>query len=149
MESETADSSGSSSSSSSSKKKSKKKKGKKSKSSKKKSKKKQAKKEAKAKAAAKAAAAAKKQMEKDQDKSKKLCDAVIGKCEGVSLTLEATLKESATQFLPEAVLKSCKKALEAVAGLVNRAKLIKADQMPAAALGVTKAQVVLIISERK
>ena len=150
VESETADSSSSSSSSSSSKKKSKKKKkGKKSKSSKKKNKKKQAKKEAKAKAAAKAAAAAKKQMEKDQDKSKKLCDAVIGKCEGVSLTLEATLKESATQFLPEAVLKSCKKALEAVAGLVNRAKLIKADQMPAAALGVTKAQVVLIISERK
>ena len=140
VESETAGSSSSSSSSSSSKKKSKKKKGKKSKSSKKKSKKKQAKKEAKAKAAAKAAAAAKKKMEKDQEQSKKLCDAVIAKCEGVSLTLEGTLKESATAFLPEPVLQSCRKSLEAVAGLVKRAKLIKGQELPAAALGVSKAQ---------
>ena len=149
VESETADSSSSSSSSSSSKKKSKKKKGKKSKSSKKKSKKKEAKKAAKAKAAAKAAAVAQKKMEKDQEQSKKLCDAVIAKCEGVSLTLEGTLKESGTAFLPEPVLQSCRKSLEAIAGLVKRAKLIKNQELPAAALGVSRAQAVLIISDHK
>ena len=154
VESET-DSSSSSSSSSASKKKSKKKKSKKSKGSKRKKKstkksKKLAKKEAKAKAAAaaseKAEAAAKKKNDKEQVVAKKLCDAVVTKCEGVSLTLAATLADPGTALLPEAVLQSCKRSLEVVEGLVKRAKLIIAQEMPAADLGVSKSQAVLIIS---
>jgi hypothetical protein len=156
VESET-DSSSSSSSSSASKKKSKKKKSKKSKGSKKSKKKKStkkskklAKKEAKAKAAAaaseKAEAAAKKKNDKEQVVAKKLCDAVVTKCEGVSLTLAATLADPGTALLPEAVLQSCKRSLEVVEGLVKRAKLIIAQEMPAADLGVSKSQAVLIIS---
>ena len=156
VESET-DSSSSSSSSSASKKKSKKKKSKKSKGSKKSKKKKStkkskklAKKEAKAKAAAaaseKAEAAAKKKNDKEQVVAKKLCDAVVTKCEGVSLTLAATLADPGTALLPEAVLQSCKRSLEVVEGLVKRAKLIIAQEMPAADLGVSKSQAVFIIS---
>ena len=78
--------------------------------------------------------------------SKKLCDAVVTKCEGVSLTLAATLADPGTALLPEAVLQSCKRSLEVVEGLVKRAKLIIAQEMPAADLGVSKSQAVLIIS---
>ena len=115
-----------------------------------KSQKKQAKKEAKAKAAAaaseKAEAASKKKHDKDQMVAKKLCDAVVTKCEGVSLTLAATLADPGTALLPDPVLQSCKRSLEVVEGIVKRAKLIIAQEMPAADLGISKAQAVLIIS---
>ena len=78
--------------------------------------------------------------------AKKLCDAVVTKCEGVSLTLAATLADPGTALLPDVVLQSCKRSLEVVEGLVKRAKLIIAQEMPAADLGVSKSQAVLIIS---
>ena len=48
-----------------------------------------------------AEAAAKKKNEKDQVVSKKLCDAVITKCEGVSLTLAATLADQKRHVVRE------------------------------------------------
>ena len=46
-------------------------------------------------------AAAKKKNEKDQVVSKKLCDAVVTKCEGVSLTLAATLADQKRHVVRE------------------------------------------------
>ena len=147
VESESDSSSSDCSSSSASKKKSKKKKSKKSKgSNKKKKSKKEAKKKTAAAAAAKAEAAAKKHNDKEKLATDKLCNAVLTKCEGASLTLAATLADPGTAFLPAAVLHSCKSSLEQVDGLVKRAKLILKSEMPAAELGVSKLQAVLIIS---
>jgi hypothetical protein len=141
------DSSTSDCSSSSSKKKSKKKKSKKSKgSNKKKKNKKEKKKKLAEAAAAKAEAAAKKNNDKEKLAADKLCNAVLSKCEGTSLTLAATLADPGTAFLPAAVLHSCKSSLEQVDGLVKRAKLILKSEMPAAELGVSKLQAVLILS---